>query len=110
MKKLTLMQKIYLYLALPFSILGVALKYLFTPTERNAIHNGKPLKGIKKGVLSKNISVEDVKKECKKLNATINDVIMALTSMTLKEYLESKGDTKTSYINLSVPYSLRPPP
>jgi hypothetical protein len=35
---------------------------------------------------------------------------MALTAMTLKEYLISKGDTKTNSLNLSVPYSLRAPP
>jgi diacylglycerol O-acyltransferase len=78
-----------------------------TPAERNVIHNGKPLKGKKNGVLSKDISVEGVKKQAKLMNATINDVIMALTSITLKEYMVSKGDTKTSTINLAVPYSLR---
>jgi hypothetical protein len=35
---------------------------------------------------------------------------MSLTAMTLKEYLISKGDTKTNYLNLSMPFSLRPPP
>jgi hypothetical protein len=54
-----------LYAALPFSILCVAFKYLVTPAERNAIHNGKTLKGKKNGVVSKDISVDEIKKMSK---------------------------------------------
>ena len=35
---------------------------------------------------------------------------MTITSLTIKEYFKSKGDTTTNSINLSMPYSLRQPP
>lgn len=44
------------------------------------------------------------------MNGTINDIIMALISLSLKEYMISKGDSKTKFINLSVPFSLREAP
>jgi NRPS condensation-like uncharacterized protein len=83
------------------------IKFLLTPQERNCIHNGKKLTGKKNAAVSKNISVEQVKTICKKMGVTINDVIMTLTCMTLKEYMISKGDTKTKKVNLCIPFSLR---
>ena len=35
---------------------------------------------------------------------------MTITSLTIKEFIVKKGDTKTKSINLSMPYSLREPP
>ena len=110
MRKLSPIQKLYVGIALPFSVMSVGIKYLFTPAERNAIHSGKPLKGDKKGYVSNDISVNKIKDKSKQFNTTINDMMMALTSLTLKEYMVSKGDTKSTYINLSVPFSLRAPP
>jgi hypothetical protein len=40
---------------------------------------------------------------------TINDLMMAVTSMSLKEYFIVNGDTQTNKINLAVPFSLRDP-
>jgi NRPS condensation-like uncharacterized protein len=42
--------------------------------------------------MSKDYSVEQMKQVSKKYGVTINDVLMTITSISLKEYLVSKGD------------------
>lgn len=65
---------------------------------------------VKKACLSRDISIETIKKCGKKNNMTINDVIMTVISMSLKEYFKSKGDAKTDQITMAVPFSLRKAP
>jgi NRPS condensation-like uncharacterized protein len=43
------------------------------------------------------------------MKVTINDLIMAVTSNTMKEYLEKNGDKDTSKIMMAVPFCLRDP-
>jgi len=54
--------------------------------------------------------VDELKKRSASLNVTINDLLMTLTSISLKEYLMSKGDKVTSKLKMVVPISLREPP
>lgn len=110
MKKLKCIEKVFLYLALPFSIVRVALKLLLMPSDRNAFHTGKKLSGIKKASISKDILLEDLKVKSRILGVTINDLLMTLTSVSLHEYLRSKGDLKTNSLHFSMPISLREAP
>jgi len=111
MRKFSLLEKIYINFLVPFVTLKILFKSLFIDKkEKNAIRSGKPLTGIKKGAMSKDYSLEDIKKVSKKYGVTVNDVLMTVTSISLKEYLEAKGDLKAKSINLSMPISLREPP
>ncbi len=66
--------------------------------------------GKKNAAFSKDHSVNDMKKIGHKLGVTINDLLMCITSISLKEYMIKMGDTKTKQVKLSVPFSLREPP
>mmetsp|Transcript_28917 Transcript_28917/g.27851 ORF Transcript_28917/g.27851 Transcript_28917/m.27851 type:complete len:96 (+) Transcript_28917:838-1125(+) len=42
------------------------------------------------------------------MGVTINDLIMGVCSTSLKEYMAVRGDDKSSFVTLGVPFSLRP--
>ena len=48
-----------------------------------------------------------LKQVAKTHKVTINDVVLALTSVSLKEYLRQHNDLETKSLNLLVPFSLR---
>lgn len=52
-------------------------------------------------------SVSELKKIAKPYKATLNDVVLALLSVSLKEYMRKKDDLTTKSVNLLVPLSLR---
>jgi hypothetical protein len=64
MKKTTLLEKIHTYSLIPFSMMQLAYRGATIPDERNAIKQGKPVKGIKRVAFSKDISVSQVKEKC----------------------------------------------
>lgn len=43
------------------------------------------------------------------MKITINDLLMGVASVSLREYMVSKGDDKTDQIVLGVPFTLRDP-
>jgi hypothetical protein len=57
MKKYTLKQRIVLNLAAPFYFIKLSLQFMFQPKDKNSIHNGKPLNGIKKAAIAKDFSI-----------------------------------------------------
>lgn len=65
MRKLSLFKKIYVYSLLVFSILSVGIKLLLSPKERNAIHKGNQLSGIKNSSVSCDVSVSKLKEKSK---------------------------------------------
>ncbi len=110
MRKLKLHEKFIVYATLPFTITFLALKLLFLHRDENPIHSiSRPLSGIKKASVSRDFLVSDLKAHSHALGVTINDFIMTLTSVSLKEYLISQGDTKTNTIGLTIPINLREP-
>lgn len=84
MRKLKLYEKIYLYIALPFSLVQILFSLLTMPKDKHIFHSGKPLSGIKKSSITKDLSLEDLRKKSRDLGVTINDILMTLTSITLK--------------------------
>ena len=110
MRKLSLLEKLFLYLALPFSILKVALQLFTSAGDKSIINNEKPLTGVKRAKVSKDLSMIRIKEKSKELNVTINDILMTITSISIKQYLKQKGDTLTKTVKLSMPFSLREPP
>lgn len=111
MRKFSFLEKIIINFFTPI----VAIKVLFKDMvcarqEKNGIRQGKPLTGLKKGKISKDYSVEELKVVGRRYGVTINDIIMAVTSQSIKQYLTKKGDTETELFKLSMQFSLREAP
>lgn len=88
-----------------------SVKYVMdSPRDSNAIHNNKiSITGIKNAAFCKDINLQQLKKKAQQMNVTINDLIMGITSISIKQYLVQQGDSKTKSIKLAVPFSLRDP-
>jgi hypothetical protein len=57
MRKLKPMEKLYVYSMIPFSIVHSFFKVVFMRREKNVLHPGKPLSGIKKSSVSRDIYI-----------------------------------------------------
>ena len=51
-----------------------------------------------------------IKEQCRKLKVTFNDFLMAVLSVTLKQYFISQGDEKAEDLLAMIPFSIRGPP
>jgi len=110
MRSYSLKEWLGIYLIAPLATLKIIYIALIQRRDVNPVQNHRPLTGIKKCSLSKSFSVDLVKKKGKKLGFTINDTIMTVTSISIKQYFELQGDKKTNYCTLAIPFSFRPPP
>ena len=63
--------------------------------------------GKKKNSICKRFDLEVLRKVAKHYNVTINDVVLALTSTSFKEYLRQHNDFDARSINMLIPFSLR---
>lgn len=93
----------------PFIAISAIIKIKTIVSDTNLIANGKPPTGIKQAAFGEDISLEAIKKKSKELGVTINDIVMAVCSVSIKEYFESKGDNKTSHVQISIPFTMREP-
>ena len=91
MVRFNYLQKLVQMVLSPFQVLWLGVKLLaFIPTDYT--HYRKPevinnLSTPKSMAISKDISLDIIKKKSKELNCTINDIIMTATSRTLKKHL-----------------------
>jgi diacylglycerol O-acyltransferase / wax synthase len=82
--------------------------FFFWSTDKNGIKPSEVnLKGHKGNAICKAFDVSHLKHHGKKYGGTINDAVLALTSMSLKQYLREQNDFETKSINMLVPFSLR---
>lgn len=63
--------------------------------------------GKKKAAVSHDMDLAKIKKVAKEKHVTFNDIMMGLAGMSLKEFMEKKGDYETENLNLCIPFSLR---
>ena len=98
-----------MFLMAPISIILSVRYVLNSPNDINVIHNQSKISGSKNGAFCKDVPLEQLKKKAKEMKVTINDLVMAITSISLKEYMILKGDYKTNKIRMAVPFSLRDP-
>lgn len=96
-----------MFLLRPFTILYAILKLLIWKSDNNAIKNNNILKGRKTNSITKEFDMRELKRISRHFNATVNDVVLALTSMSLKQYLEKRCELETTSVNMLVPFSLR---
>jgi NRPS condensation-like uncharacterized protein len=82
--------------------------FFFWSTDKNGIKPAEPkLKGHKGNAICKAFDVSSLKFHGKQHGGTINDTVLALTSMSLKQYLREQNDLATKSINMLVPFNLR---
>ena len=104
-------QKFIMTISQPYYFLTMGRKFYNYPNDMNPITVKNPENsGVKRGYFAKEYSVEAVKKKSKEHNVTINDFLMTVISMTIKQYFIQKGDEKTDHILMFVPYNIREKP
>lgn len=100
--------KLFLNVIKPFTITYAFLFFLFWGTDNNFIKKKTvELAGYKKNSICKPFSIEELKRVGKKYGGTVNDVILALTSVSLKQFLRDNYDMDSKSMNLLVPFSMR---
>mmetsp|Transcript_10331 Transcript_10331/g.10327 ORF Transcript_10331/g.10327 Transcript_10331/m.10327 type:complete len:206 (+) Transcript_10331:423-1040(+) len=108
-KGFTFSQKIMMFLLAPVSIFQSIMYVKNLANDNNFIHHGQKLKGVKKAAFTYDIPMKVVKAKCKDMKITINDFVMAILSVSIKEYLVKNGDNSAQKINMAVPFGLRDP-
>lgn len=103
-------KKILLILLWPFNLTYAFLFFLFWKTDSNFIKNTVSLAGSKRNTICKEFDLSVLKHAAKRYNVTVNDIVLSLTSVSIKEYLRQHGDFNARSINLLVPFSLREVP
>jgi len=85
------LSKLLMYLILPLNILWCSfLTVVCLPKENNCKKNHKvvdKLTTVKNSAISPDIPVDLLKEKGKEMNGTINDVLMTVLSLSLKQYL-----------------------
>ncbi len=84
----TTVQMCFLYLISPFIAMFAMVRIKKMLFDDNIIANGKQPSGIKRASFGADISLASLKKKSKELGVTINDIVMGVCSISLKEYFE----------------------
>jgi hypothetical protein len=106
-------RKLLLYVMLPLNILWCSfLTVVCLPKESNAFKNEKTiekLSQVKNAAISPDIPIDLLQAKGKQLGGTLNDVLMTVLSLSLKQYLNNyTNDRKTDQITLAFPFCMRP--
>lgn len=85
------------------------LFFFIWPTDVNCVKPEKvELEGKKHNAISKPFDVSKLKAIGKENNgATVNDVVLSLLSISMREYMRKHEDMTSKSINMLVPFSLR---
>ena len=87
-------------------ILAASARIVFRPADPPNILKG-PLGTIKKAVWSEPFSVSEIKKIAKIKHATINDVVMAITSGAILRYIDLHNDARKRNIRAFIMVNMR---
>lgn len=114
------LQSLIIKLIMPIFMIWLTIKLVFVmKSERNGFktnENIKKLDSLKNVTLIPDLNLEDVKRRAAELSTekqkvTINDIISAVLSKSLHDYLRQKTEDKTTnFVQMACPFSLRPPP
>jgi WS/DGAT/MGAT family acyltransferase len=94
-------------LAIPLAAPGVLLKRLLWRPDRHALH-GPKVSGKKQVAWTAPFDIAVVKRAKNLLDATVNDVLMALVSGALSRYLEQHAGQIVHRLRVSMPVNVRP--
>ena len=107
-KRIPFAQKLALRLSVPFLMIKALSKFMLNRVQKNIWHDGKrELSGNKIVSSSQDFLISDVKRAAKKKGVTINDMITACLSASVKQFFEMKGDTHTKEISIVIPANIR---
>lgn len=97
-----------LYLLKPLTLTYAFLFFFFWSTDVNCIKKADfQLTGKKNNAICKPFEVDTLKSIGKQYNATVNDVVLSLVSLSIREYMRKNNDMESKSINMLVPFSLR---
>lgn len=100
--------QILLLLLKPFGVLYGFITFFLWSTDKNVIkHSNAVPVGRKNNAICKRMDLADIKRVAHRHNATVNDVVLALLSVSMKQYMQAMGDHVATSINTLVPFSLR---
>jgi len=102
-------KKTFIYAMKPLSLLYAFLWFFIWHTDVNCV---KPkevmLHSHKNNAVCKPFDIELLKRIGKRNNnSTINDVVLSLVSVSMRDYMRSHDDLSSKTINILVPFSLR---
>lgn len=96
-----------IYLTAPFTWPGVLKHYLSRKSDKNCIKpHGKFMSGNLNSRLGPEVSLKKTKEIAKKMNMTVNDLMLGITSKVLKQYFVKQGDT-SSEITITLPFTFK---
>jgi NRPS condensation-like uncharacterized protein len=102
-------KKVVLLLIKPFILLHAFFYFLIWRSDQNCIKpaGDQTLHGHKKNAILAPMKVATLKKIGHHFNqSTINDVVLSLIAVSMREYMQKRGDQSKS-VNMLIPYSLR---
>lgn len=79
-----------------------------SPRFKNSINNDIPTTGKKNGAFTCDMDLTKIKKLCKQLGCTHNDMMTTLLSNTLFEYFKNNNESHES-VNIGLPFSMKAP-
>lgn len=97
----------WIYLSFPYAFMQVLLHYFSNKSDINCIKKHPVyLTGECQARCVIDMDTKKVKALAKKNGVTVNDLMMALLSMSFKRYFDLKGD-KNSQISIIIPFSFK---
>jgi hypothetical protein len=107
LRRMTFIEQILIYLTLPWHFVTITLRLFLWPKNINPLAKDVNNSGVKKGLLAKEYSIATIKEKSKQYGVTLNDLVLAVLSMTIKRYFVSKGETQINEILIMVPWNFR---
>lgn len=80
-----------IFCAKPFLLTYAFLFFFFWSTDKNCIKGKVCLKGYKQNAVCKEFKTATLRQIGRHFNGTINDVVLSITSQSLKQYFEKHG-------------------
>ena len=97
------------YLISPYLVAKAQIAYFLSPKRANSMNNDKTPTGKCNGAYSHDMDLTKIKKLCKQLGCTHNDMMTTILSNTLYEHFKKTGENPKS-VNIGIPFSLRNAP
>lgn len=94
-------------LAIPLAAPGILLTRMLWRADRHALH-GPKVSGVKQVAWTEPLDLAVVKDAKNRLDATVNDVLMAAVSGALSRYLERHAGQIVARFRVSMPVNVRP--
>ena len=96
-----------IYLTAPLTWPGALKHYMSRKADKNCIKPyGKYMSGNLNSRLGPEVSLKKTKEVAKKMNMTVNDLMLGITSRALKQYFVKQGD-ESKEISITLPFTFK---